>query len=428
MPERDPVDDILRRTGDVDVPADVEARMRRQFSEFRANLETRPSPLRARMGSLVTQAPWRWALAGTVFATVLAIVATWGGADGGRVYATAVSRLANARSVQYTIEIAPFVSVEFSHMAPARERIKTSWGIEIRADGSGTQLILLHGARQYVREQKGPDSLIRTADLIEQLRSLPKTADTTLGERTEAGNRLVGYRVQGARMTMGHGVESLDLWLDARTGALHQVDISPAGAGSSGYQMHIRDIRVDASVDPSSFDMTPPAGYADAKAAGVAAQPNAAWPTGPVALQPEIKQASRQTAIVVRMSGSYLQASAAADRVARHLSERGLVPAGPAFGRFESESHWEAGYPVPPGTSAEPPFTVVTLPDGPVVSLNVRGPWGQDSAGRWSRLISWIGEHGYTIVGSPIEAWSGDATRPESQLTEMRIAVVRGRQ
>jgi effector-binding domain-containing protein len=428
MPERDPVDDMLRRTGDADIPADVEAKMRRQFTEFRASLDDRRSPLRARMASLAAQSRWRWALAGTVFAIVLAIAATWGGADGGRVYATAVSRLASARSVQYTIEIAPFVTVEFSHLAPAHERIKTSWGIEIRSDGSGAQLILLHGAKQYVREQGGDAGLIRTADLIEQLRSLPKTADTTLGERTEGGERFVGYRVQGARMRTGHGVESLDLWVDARTGAPHQVDITPAGEGASGYQMHIRDIRVDASVDPSSFDMTPPEGYVDAKTAGAAAQPSAVSPTGPVALQPEIKQTSQQTAIVVRMSGSYVQASAAADRVARHLSERGLVPTGPAFGRFESESHWEVGYPVPPGTSAEPPFAVVTIPDGPIASLTVHGPWGQDSTLRWSQMISWLGAHGYTVVGSPTEAWSGDATHPESQLTEMRIAVVRGRQ
>ena len=140
-----------------------------------------------------------------MLATVLAIVFFWGGTDGGRVYAAAVSRLATARSVQYTMEIAPFVSVEFSHLAPAHERIKTSWGIEIRADGSGTQLVLLHASRQYVREQKGPGSLARTADLVEQLTSLPRTADSMLGERTVGGKRFVGFRVMGTRMPGEHG-------------------------------------------------------------------------------------------------------------------------------------------------------------------------------------------------------------------------------
>jgi effector-binding domain-containing protein len=427
MSERDPADDVLRRTGDAEIPADVEARMRRQFAEFRARLDGRRRPLRERVARRAGQSRWRWALAATALATVLAIVFTWGGADGGRVYAAAVSRLANARSLQYTIEVAPFVSVEFSHLAPAHERIRMSWGIEIRADGSGTQLVLLHGSRQYVREQKGPGRLMGTADLIDQLRSLPRTADAMLGERTVGGDRLVGYRVQGTRMTSGDGVESLDLWLDARSGAPHHVDIRPAGAGGPGYQMHIRDIRVDATLDLSQFDMTPPAGYADARTPGVGGQPDAGWPASPASLQPEVSQAGRQSAIIVRMSGSYSQASAAVGRVAQHLRERGLVPAGPPFGRFESESRWEVGYPVSQGASAEPPFEVVTLPDEPVASLAVRGPWGQDSARRWSRMISWLGEHGYVAAGPPTEVWTGDVAHPEAQVTEMRIAVARNR-
>ena len=317
-----------------------------------------------------------------MLATVLAIVFFWGGTDGGRVYAAAVSRLATARSVQYTMEIAPFVSVEFSHLAPAHERIKMSWGIEIRADGSGTQLVLLHASRQYVREQKGSGSLARTADLIEQLTSLPRTADSMLGERTVGGKRFVGYRVMGTRMPGEHGVESLDLWLDAASGTLDHVDLTPAGAGASGYQMHIRDIRVDADVDPALFDMTPPAGYSDARSAAAAERSDAEPSTDLASLQPQITQANQQSAIVIPMSGSYLQASAAAANVvASTCEQRGIVPTGPAFGRFESESHWEVGYPVPPGTTTESPFEVITLPGGPVASLVVKGPWGQRLGG-----------------------------------------------
>ena len=272
MPDRDPVDDVLRRSTDVEVPADVEARMRRQFTEFRARLVERRRPVSELVASLFGKRPVRWAAAGVVLAAVLAIVFFWGGTDGGRVYAAAVSRLATARSVQYTMEIAPFVSVEFSYLAPTHERIKMSWGMEIRADGSGTQLVLLHASKQYVREQKGPGSLARTADLVEQLTSLPRTADSMLGERTLSGKRFVGFRVMGARMPGEHGLASLDLWLDAASGTLDHVDLTPADAGSSGYQMHIRDIRVDADVNPAAFDMTPPAGYSDARSAGAPAR------------------------------------------------------------------------------------------------------------------------------------------------------------
>jgi effector-binding domain-containing protein/outer membrane lipoprotein-sorting protein len=423
MPDRDPVDDVLRRSIEVEIPADVEARMRRQFTEFRARLDGRRRPVRELAASLLGQRPVRWAAATAVFATVLAMVFFWGGTDGGRVYAAAVSRLATARSVRYTMEIAPFVSVEFSHLVPAHERVKTSWGIEIRADGSGTQLILLHATRQYVREQKGPGSLARTADLVEQLTSLPRTADSMLGERTVSGRRFVGFRVMGTRVPGQHGLESLDLWLDAGSGTLDHVDLTPEDAGASGYQMHIRDIRVDADVDPALFEMTPPAGYSDARSAGATGQSGVGLSTDLPSSQPLVTQANRLSAIVIPMSGPYLQAGAAVANVAQHLAQYGIVPAGPAFGRFESESHWEVGYPVPAGTTAGAPFEVITVPAGPVASIVVKGPWGQNSSARWSRLLAWLGENGYVAVGPPTEVWSGDETNPNAQITELRIAV-----
>jgi len=427
MPDRDPVDDVLRRSTDVEVPADVEARMRRQFTEFQARLVERRRPVSELVASLFGQRPVRWVAAGAGLATVLAIVFFWGGTDGGRVYGAAVSRLATARSVQYTMEIAPFVSVEFSHLAPAHERIKMSWGMEIRADGSGTQLVLLHASKQYVREQRGAGSLARTADLVEQLTSLPRTADSMLGERTLSGKRFVGFRVMGTRMPGEHGLESLDLWLDAASGTLDHVDLTPADAGTSGYQMHIRDIRVDAGVDPVLFDMNPPAGYSDARSAA-ANEPSDAEPSTDLASSPpRVMQAGRQSAIVIPMSGSYVQASAAVANVARHLEQHGIVPVGAAFGRFESESHWEVGYPVPAGTIAEPPFEAITLPGGPVASVVAKGPWGRNSAARWFRLLAWLGENGYIAVGPPTEVWSGTETNPKAQATEMRIAVAPAR-
>lgn len=427
MPDHHTVDDVLRRSAEVEIPPGVEARMQEQFTEFRRRLDERRHPVRERAASLLGRQSFRWAAAGAALVAVLAIVFFAGGTDGGRVYAAAVSRLATAQSVQYTIELAPFVSVKFSHLAPAHERIETSWGIEIRADSSGVQLVLLHASRQYVREQKGSGSLASTADLIHQLTSLPRTPDSTLGERTVGGKRLVGYRVKGTGLTGEHGVEWLDLWLDAESGAPDHVDITPVGSGVSGYQMHIRDIRVDADVDPALFDTTPPAGYADAGPAGAAEQPNPEFAAGLASWQPQVMQAQPQSALIIPMSGSYLQASAAAARVSQHLRQRGIAPTGPAFGRFESELRWEVGYPVPAGTSVDPPLEAITLPGGPVASVVVNGPWGQHSAARWSRLLVWLREHGYFPSGPPTEVWSGDETHPDAQVTEMRIAVAPAR-
>jgi effector-binding domain-containing protein len=422
MLDRDPMDDLLRRGAEVEIPADVEARMHGQFAEFRTRLDGRRRPVSASVVWLVGLRSVRWAAAGAVLAAVIAIVFFWGGTDGGRVYAAAVSRLATARSVQYTMEIAPSVTVAFSHLAPGHERITMSWGLEIRADSSGTQLVLLHASRQYVREQRGPGSVAHAADLVEQLTSLPRTADSALGERTIGGTRFMGFRVMGTRMPGAHGLASLDLWLDAASGTLDHVDLTPADGGASGYQMHIRDIRVDAEVDPALFDMTPPAGYSDAKSAAAPGQADANSSID-LASPPRITHATRQPAIVLSMSGSFVQASAAVASVARHLDQRGLVPAGAAFGRFESESHWEVGYPVPAGTIAEPPFEVITVPGGLEASVVAKGPWGRHSAARWARLLAWLGEHGYIAVGPPTEVWSGTEANPEGQATEMRIAV-----
>jgi effector-binding domain-containing protein len=422
MPDRDPMDDLLQRSTAVEIPAEVEARMRRQFIDFRSRLEGRRHPMRELAAFLAGRRPIGWAAAGVVLATVLTIVFFADATGGGRAYAAAASRLANARSVQYTMEVAPFVSVEFSHLAPAHERIQTSWGIEMRRDGSGAQLVLLHASKQYVREQKDT-GLARPEDLVAQLMALPETADAVLGDRWVEGRRLVGYRVLGASMTGQHGVESLDLWIDAAAGTPDHVDITPAGAGRSGYQMHIRNIRLDAPVDPALFDMTPPAGYADVTAAGAAERPDLGPSSEGASLQPQITQAHETTAVVLPMRGSYLQVAFAVATVAQHLQQRSLVPAGPAFGRFESESRWEVGYPVPVGTTTDAPFQVVTLPGGAVASLVVNGPWGHDAAARWSRLLGWVVEHGFIPAGPPTEAWSGDEARPDAQVTEMRIAI-----
>jgi hypothetical protein len=230
---------------------------------------------------------------------------------------------------------------------------------------------------------------------------------------------------------MGSGIESLDLWLDADSGNPDHVDITTAEPGKPRYQMHIKDIQVDAEIDPAIFDMSPPEGYAEiAGSRAVITGPRVGQKprenrTGLAGFRPEIKQLASETAVVVPMKGSYLQAGTAVDAVASHLRRVAVTPTGPPFGRFVSEQHWDAGYPVPPGTPVEPPFALVTLPAGPVSSVVVQGPWGQDSTDRWTRLFTWIIEQGYTPVGPPIEIWSGDEHRPEAQVTEMQIAVTK---
>ncbi len=262
---------------------------------------------------------------------------------------------------------------------------------------------------------------------MRQLQALPEKADAYLGEQRVDGLRLVGYRVHpppgdGAVS----GVESLDLWLDARSGNPHHVDIVTAAAGKPPYQMHIKDIRVDSEIDPTVFEMAPPDGYVPLAAPAPRDTGRQQGPQNPaVGFHPAIRQVGPTTAVVVPMSGSYLQARAAVEAVASHLQRVGVAPSGPPFGRFDSELQWDAGYPVPAGTPVAAPFQLITLPAGSVASVVVKGPWGQDSTSRWSTLFKWMIEQGYAPAGPPMESWSGEDGRPDAQVTEMRIAVSR---
>jgi effector-binding domain-containing protein len=416
MSERDVVDDLLQRSAGPALPVDVEERMRQQLAAFRTRLGSRRPPFRERLTGWLGTWSFRWAAAGLAVATVLAIVLVGGGTDAGRVYAEGVSRLSGATSLQYTIEIAPFVEVEISYRAPLHERVSTSWGIEIRTDGSGSELVLMHGTRQFARGQRRPGALAHAADVVAQLTSLPSRADVVLPERRVGSRRLLGYRVLGSRMPGGHGIASLDLWIDASSGAPGHADITPSGAGASGYQMHITKIRVDEAIDAEGFEMTPPAGYVEASAADMPRPDSSSF-------EPVLATATAQSAVVLPMQGPYTQAAAALAQVARELAARGIVPVGSPFGRFESEARWQVGYPVPLGTRAQAPFEVLELPGGRVATLAVTGPWGADAGGRWSRLIAWVSAHGYVMTGPPTEIWSGSEKDPAGQITEMRIAV-----
>jgi hypothetical protein len=421
------LDDLIRRSTQVDVPIQVEERLRRRLAEFQTKIGQRPpSPLRRFMYSLIRPGMIRVpAVAAMVAAAVLvALVILPVGSNAGRAYAQAVAQFRAARSLQYKLVLAPYTEVDFSYLAPRSRRVNCSWGIEIRTDNAGRQIVLLHWSRQYAMEEATPnDTLANAMDLVDQLRALPRTADETLGEQQAGDKRLRGYRLRhmppGA--TIGN-LKEMDLWVDGKTGHPDHVDITIQEAGKPPYTMQLKDIRLDGAVDPSQFATTPPPGYsAISKPAG---EKHGVQPAEqPLALRPEIKQVEALTAVVVRMKGSFLQTPVAVGSVESHLKEMGVTPAGPAFGRFGSEEDWDAGYPVPSGTRVKAPFQTVTLPATAVASAIVPGAWGQDSGSRWATLLKWVVEHGYVPAGPPMEFWSGEDAKPQTQSTEMRLAI-----
>jgi outer membrane lipoprotein-sorting protein len=409
MHDSNDVDELIRRRTQMEVPAEVEDRLRGRLAEFRTRVEQRP-PSRFRTGL-----PMLRVLALTAALLVLAavgLVLIPRQSGGSRAYAAAAAQLRSAQSLEYTLVLnaEPYVAIDFSFLAPAYRRLNCSWGIEVRGDGTtGKQIVLFHGTRTYLTEG---GKQVEPADLAEQLRSLPQTADEVLGERWAGGKKLVGYR-----STKVPGLKALDVWIDSGTGEADHVDIAVQEPGKPVHQMHIQNIRVNREVNRAQFDLTPPAGYSTIAIPG---------PDTPV-LQAEIKQVDAQVAVVVPMQGSYLQAPAALQSVEDYLKKAGVTPAGPPLGRFWSEQHWEAGYPVPPGTQVAAPFQVVSSSVGLAASVVVKGPWAKDSDQRWSAFLKSVVEQGYLPAGPSMELWSGEDGQPGTQSTEMRILVAKAK-
>ena len=153
------LDELIRRSAQVEVPADVEQRLRGRLAEFRTKVEQRPaSRFRALAYSLIHPLALRVVAITVVVlvAVAVALVFVPGGSSASRVYAAAAAQLRSARSLQYTIVLnsTPYVAVEFSYFAPGYSRANCSWGIEMRGDvATGKQLVLMHATRRYLIEE-----------------------------------------------------------------------------------------------------------------------------------------------------------------------------------------------------------------------------------------------------------------------------------
>ena len=426
MHDSNDVDELIRRRTQMEVPAEVEDRLRGRLAQFRTRVEQRP-PSRFKMLAYSLMRPPVLRVA-ALTATVLVVAAVGlvlipRQAGGARAYAAAAAHLRSARSLEYTVVLntEPYVAIDFSFLAPAYRRLNCSWGFEVRGDGTtGKQIVLFHGTRTYLTEG---GKQVEPADLAEQLRSLPQTADEVLGERWTGGKKLVGYRLSKAPPNGSiPGLKALDVWIDSGTGEADHVDITVQEQGKPVHQMAIQNIRVNREVSRSQFDLTPPAGSAPIGIPNGKPQS----PNTPV-LQAEIKQVDAQVAVVVPMQGSYLQTPAALQSVEEYLKKAGVTPAGPPMGRFWSEQHWEAGYPVPPGTQVEAPFQLVSLPVGLAASVVVKGPWAKDSEQRWAAFFKSAIEQGYLPAGPSMEIWTGEDGQPGTQSTEMRMPVAKAK-
>ncbi len=137
----------------------------------------------------------------------------------------------------------------------------------------------------------------------------------------------------------------------------------------------------------------------------------------------EVKEAPAQTAVVLPMTGSYLQHTEAVVRLVEYLKSAGIKIAGPPFGRYynspgnvpEDELRWEVGLPVPSDAAAVPaPFK---REDSPAASVAFAVVPGRDTAGTWSQLGDWVAAKGYVTGGPAMEVWL------DGSKTEIRLPV-----
>ncbi|HVN79287.1 MAG TPA: GyrI-like domain-containing protein [Terriglobia bacterium] len=436
------IDEHIKMSTQLELPAEVEAGMRRQLEDFRQRLKARqPGRLEALWNSFcyALSTPRVRMLAVSCSILLLAMAALWvatsSTVDSGKMYAATVQKFKLDQALAYTIVLneQPYVAVDFSWQPPGYERVSTSWGLEIRVDHlKEKKMLLLHYLKKYAFETYPDTGLQNEPSLREYLKSLAPQAEKYLGEKVTEGRSLLGFRSKESDLADPSKYNVLDVWIDAQTGEPHHVDITNYEEGKPVHLMHIANIHLGISQPATHYDLTPPEGYTPLDSADLKTE------AGPEAQLPElhavIKEMPAMTAVVMPMHGSYVQHEMGIAKVEAYLEQSGVPPTGAPFGRYfntagtvpEDQLSWEVGYPVSSQRAVNLPFELRTIPKAVMASAMVKGPHGEDETGRWLAFLKSIAGQGYVPAGTAMEIWTEapDPTDKQGQLTEMRIPVV----
>lgn len=226
----------------------------------------------------------RWAAAFGIAAVVVGVVIglnPWGKGPGD-VYAAAVERLKNARTLSCTCaddyNPGPF---ELAYKEPGRMRLAIQmgfWPVVIVVNHETHKGIMLYPqTKQYDELTGGFTPNPEPANLIDDLRSLPSRAEKELGMREMDGRKVLGFLV--SRDRVGE-LKNIEVWVDAKTGdpvrleGEHEVNepvTGPDGAtvGPNGTTLTktrtvhrvMTNIKFNVEMDDSLFDTNPPQGW-----------------------------------------------------------------------------------------------------------------------------------------------------------------------
>ena len=254
----DRLDVVLRGIQEIDVPAEVDAKMRARLDAFRGQLSADRSSVRPSTWSLLKQllmAPQlRPAIAATLMVLLLVSVVLLVRTTTRSAYAVVADELRGAEAIAYVVQIADQTEVEVAFREPGQYLYRTSWGMEVLEDRvKGEKIILLHFLERYAIEP-ADENRNEPADLLGELRALPPKADRIMGERVFDGRTATGYAVDQEDA-------AIIVWIDNETERPLQLDISFEHEDVPVFTMHVRDIRIDDAVQDSIFDAAIPEHY-----------------------------------------------------------------------------------------------------------------------------------------------------------------------
>lgn len=197
----------------------------------------------------------------------LAVTLIWVGGDGsGVAWAEVRDRVRNARTFSFLAvqcqEGREATAIKFMMMQPGlvRMEVESDGGKTVRIlDASHKKMLILDERAETavlmdlssMSKQVARDMQVTT--MLAKLKELTDKPDERLGDKQIDGRAVTGFRTR-------HPAQILDVWVDARTGDLVQIDGVSADAKLT---WTATDFRVDERLEEGLFSLEPPAGYAN---------------------------------------------------------------------------------------------------------------------------------------------------------------------
>lgn len=151
-------------------------------------------------------------------------------------------------------------------------------------------------------------------------------------------------------------------------------------------------------------------------------------------LEIKVKTTQKIKFLYLENIGPYSEITPVFHQLGQYTTQKGIAGK-PPMGIFyddpavvpEESLRCEIGMPVPEDFEPDPPFQVKELPPQEVAFAVLKGPYHQ-IAKEYGKIMKWIQENGYMMVGPPREVYlKGGEGVPESEyLTEVQFPITKG--